>query len=65
VRLFQWYNEGISLPTLSFVDDSPNGGCIVICGFCDEQFCTRDDTGRERLVAPCCGNHMVYPRADW
>jgi len=43
-----------------YCDDAPNGGCVVICGFCKKEF---NEAGKE--VCPFCGKDLIYPRCDW
>ena len=45
---------------MQFVGDAPNGGCIVICGFCGKELNSKDLD-----VCPHCGKDLIYPRCDW
>lgn len=60
MRLYQWSNQGLHLPSLLFEGDAEDGGCIVLCGFCGERFNTLD-----KEVCPHCKKDLVFPRAEW
>jgi len=60
MRLFQWCDQGMNLPTLTFDHDEPDGGAWLICGFCNGEF---NEKGLD--VCPHCGKDLVFPRCDW
>lgn len=47
--------------TLKFVDDLPNGNCLVVCGYCGEKLELSEDLQN----CPHCNGNLIYPRADW
>jgi hypothetical protein len=61
MKLYQWYNQGIDRPSLTFVRDAEDGGCIVQCPIpcCEEFNCDLVDN------CPKCGSDLVFPRCDW
>jgi len=48
-------------PHMLFVDDSPDGGCVVACSVCGNEFNTKQGT-----TCPSCGLVLSYPEgASW
>lgn len=55
------YIEGPTEPYVEFVDDAPNGGCIVKCPYCGETF---NEKGEH--CCPECLKDIVFPNwIDW
>lgn len=65
MRIFLWQQSddvfrALNKNSLLFDGDHPDGGCVVICGFCSEKF-----NEHEKTVCPGCGRDLIFPRADW
>lgn len=63
MRIYQWdtYPEPCDQTyTLTYNGDAPDGGCYVDCGYCKQEFNTKDKDS-----CPYCGGDMIFPRCDW
>ena len=51
MRVTQNYQE----PTVLFIEDLPDGNCLVECPNCSAEYSTKEEK------CPCCGQETMYP----
>lgn len=59
-RKYQCSNEALGQPTLMFIDDCPDGGCYVSCGYCGFEF-----NEKNKVECPECNKDLVFPSSEW